>query len=79
MAALNDPSDGDIQGISGADRACYRQARRSGLKGTFRAFLSSRLQNLDSVVRNADRNLPIVNTKVMKIKQLRLWLLREMN
>lgn len=64
MAALNEPSNGDIQGISGADRACYRQARRAGLKGTFRAFLSSRLQDLESVVRHIDRNLPVINIKV---------------
>ncbi|KAI5645534.1 collagenase NC10 and endostatin domain-containing protein [Phthorimaea operculella] len=44
-----------------ADFACYRQARRAGLRGTFRAFLTSRIQNLDSTVRYADRHLPVVN------------------
>ncbi|XP_050073571.1 collagen alpha-1(XVIII) chain isoform X1 [Anopheles maculipalpis] len=63
MAALNEPYPGDMQGIRGADFACYRQARRAGLLGTFRAFLSSRIQNLDSIVRIADRELPVVNTR----------------
>lgn len=42
MAALNEPQSGNMKGISGADFACYRQARRAGLLGTFKAFLSSR-------------------------------------
>ncbi|XP_044570747.1 collagen alpha-1(XVIII) chain isoform X5 [Drosophila ananassae] len=63
VAALNDPSSGDLQGIRGADFACYRQGRRAGLLGTFKAFLSSRVQNLDSIVRPADRDLPVVNTR----------------
>lgn len=52
-----------MQGIRGADFNCYRQARRAGLSGTFRAFLTARVQNLDSIVRPADRDLPVVNTK----------------
>ncbi|XP_034951100.1 collagen alpha-1(XVIII) chain isoform X3 [Chelonus insularis] len=63
MAALNEPMTGDMHGLSGADFACYRQARRAGLRGTFRAFLSSRVQNVDSIVRSSDRDLPIVNIK----------------
>lgn len=42
MAALNEPYTGDLQGIRGADFACYRQARRAGHQGTFKAFLSAR-------------------------------------
>lgn len=64
MAALNEPYSGSMKGQRGADYACYRQARRAGLTGTFRAFLASRLQNLDSIVRHADRDLPVVNIKV---------------
>ncbi|CAD7004011.1 unnamed protein product [Ceratitis capitata] len=41
VAALNEPYVGDLQGIRGADFACYRQGRRAGLLGTFKAFLSS--------------------------------------
>ncbi|KAH8397540.1 hypothetical protein KR222_009100, partial [Zaprionus bogoriensis] len=63
VAALNEPDVGDLQGIRGADFACYRQGRRAGLLGTFKAFLSSRVQNLDSIVRTADRDLPVVNTR----------------
>ncbi|ODM90730.1 Collagen alpha-1(XV) chain [Orchesella cincta] len=63
LAALNDPSSGDIGGVRGADYSCYRQARNSNLQGTFRAFLSSWVQNLDSLVKYSDRNLPVVNTK----------------
>ncbi|KAK0161818.1 hypothetical protein PV327_008230 [Microctonus hyperodae] len=63
MAALNEPTTGDMHGLSGADYACYRQAKRAGLRGTFRAFLSSRVQNVDSIVRLGDRDLPIVNIK----------------
>lgn len=65
MAALNEPFTGDMHGIRGADYACYRQARQAGLRGTFRAFLSSRVQNVDSIVRLGDRDLPIVNIKVI--------------
>lgn len=64
MAALNEPYTGDMKGQRGADYSCYRQARRAGLRGTYRAFLSSRIQNLDSIVRYADWDLPVVNIKV---------------
>jgi hypothetical protein len=65
MAALNEPYTGDMTGVRGADYSCYRESRRAGLRGTFRAFLSSRVQNLDSIVRFSDRDLPVVNTKVI--------------
>lgn len=67
MAALNEPFTGDMHGVRGADYACYRQAKRAGLRGTFRAFLSSRVQNVDSIVRLGDRDLPIVNIKVKSL------------
>lgn len=68
MAALNEPVTGDMHGIRGADDACYRQSKRAGFRGaTFRAFLSSRVQNVDSIVRFADRDLPVVNIKVYNI------------
>lgn len=63
MAALNEPHTGDTHGLRGADYACYREARRAGLRGTFRAFLSSRVQNVDSIVRAIDRELPVVNLR----------------
>lgn len=63
--ALNSPLSGGMRGIRGADFQCFQQARAVGLAGTFRAFLSSRLQDLYSIVRRADRGaVPIVNLKV---------------
>lgn len=54
-----------MRGIRGADFLCFNQAQAAGLQGTFRAFLSSRLQDLHSIVRRADRDrLPILNLKV---------------
>uniref|UniRef100_A0A672R261 Collagenase NC10/endostatin domain-containing protein n=1 Tax=Sinocyclocheilus grahami TaxID=75366 RepID=A0A672R261_SINGR len=62
LIALNSPQRGDMQGIRGIDHKCLLQAQAIGLKGTFRAFLSSRLQDLYSIVRQNDRELlPIVN------------------
>lgn len=56
-----------MHGVQNADYSCYRQSRRAGLKGTFRAFLASRIQNIDSIVRYQDRDLPVVNMKVCAI------------
>lgn len=65
LIALNSPQTGFMRGIRGADYMCFAQAQAIGMKGTFRAFLSARLQDLISIVRKADRgNLPIVNLKV---------------
>merc|ERR1712042_133285 len=62
MIALNYPIRGYLKGISGADSSCYRQARRAGLKGTYRAFLSSRDQDVRSIVsRRSQEDYPILN------------------
>lgn len=54
-----------MRGIRGADFQCYQQARAVGLTGTYRAFLSSHLQDLATVVRKADRDhMPVVNLRV---------------
>lgn len=64
LVALNSPQSGGLRGIRGADFQCFQQARAAGLAGTFRAFLSSRLQDLYSIVRRADRgSLPVVNLR----------------
>ncbi|XP_055707831.1 collagen alpha-1(XV) chain isoform X2 [Phlebotomus papatasi] len=63
IAALNEPYTGDLKGMRGADFDCYRQARRAGLVGTFRAFLSERIQNIDSIVQESDHKLPVVNIR----------------
>lgn len=67
LGALNEPYTGDVHGVSGADYSCYREARRAGLRGTFRAFLSSRVQNVDSIVRQADRKLPVSVKNIIRI------------
>uniref|UniRef100_A0A8C6JEQ7 Uncharacterized protein n=1 Tax=Melopsittacus undulatus TaxID=13146 RepID=A0A8C6JEQ7_MELUD len=63
MAALNVPLTGDMSGLRGADLQCYRQSQEAQLYGTFRAFLSAPTQDLVSIVKRTDRNLPIVNLK----------------
>ena len=65
LIAMNHPQEGNMRGIRGADHECFTQAQAIGMKGTFRAFLSSRLQDLYSIVRRSDRErIPIVNLKV---------------
>ncbi|XP_056276339.1 collagen, type XV, alpha 1b isoform X2 [Pseudoliparis swirei] len=64
LVALNAPLKGDMRGIRGADFQCYQQARAMGLTSTYRAFLSSHLQDLATIVRKADRtDMPVVNLK----------------
>lgn len=64
LIALNAPQSGNMRGIRGADFLCFQQARAIGLKGTFRAFLSSKLQDLYTIVRRSDRDsIPILNLK----------------
>ncbi|TRY62795.1 hypothetical protein TCAL_13030 [Tigriopus californicus] len=71
LIALNSPRNGDVHGVLGVDYQCYRQAREAKLDGTFRAFLSApgsvsktlSGDNLQSIVRVQDRDLPIVNLK----------------
>ncbi|NWT75093.1 COFA1 protein, partial [Prunella himalayana] len=58
LVALNFPLSGDMR----ADFQCFRQAQLAGLTSTYRAFLSSHLQDLATVVRKTDRHhLPVVN------------------
>ena len=70
MYALNEPLAGyqggpeSLGGIRGADYQCYKQATQQGLRGTFRAFLSSRLQDVKEIVNRNDRHLPIANKRV---------------
>uniref|UniRef100_A0A8C3AUN7 Collagenase NC10/endostatin domain-containing protein n=1 Tax=Cyclopterus lumpus TaxID=8103 RepID=A0A8C3AUN7_CYCLU len=64
LVALNAPLRGDMRGIRGADFQCYQQARSMGLTSTYRAFLSSHLQDLATIVRKADRSdMPVVNLR----------------
>uniref|UniRef100_A0A8C9FHW3 Uncharacterized protein n=1 Tax=Pavo cristatus TaxID=9049 RepID=A0A8C9FHW3_PAVCR len=62
LVALNLPFSGNMR----ADFHCFQQAQQAGLMTTYRAFLSSHLQDLFTVVRKTDRyNLPIVNLKYL--------------
>ncbi|XP_074835089.1 uncharacterized protein LOC142002685 isoform X2 [Carettochelys insculpta] len=63
LVALNFPLPGTMNGLSGADLQCHRQAREAQLYGTFRAFLAAPTQDLLSIVKRTDRALPIVNLK----------------
>lgn len=64
LVALNAPLKGDMRGIRGADFQCYQQARSMGLTATYRAFLSSHLQDLATIVRKVDRtDMPVVNQR----------------
>uniref|UniRef100_A0A3Q4G6P0 Collagen, type XV, alpha 1b n=1 Tax=Neolamprologus brichardi TaxID=32507 RepID=A0A3Q4G6P0_NEOBR len=69
LVALNAPLRGDMRGIRGADFQCYQQARAVGLTSTYRAFLSSHLQDLATIVRKADRNdMPVVNLRNVSLE-----------
>lgn len=61
---MNELHDGDMGGISGADRLCYEQAGDAGLSGSFRAVLTSRLQSLRSLVYSRYQALPVINSQV---------------
>ncbi|XP_038635248.1 collagen alpha-1(XV) chain-like isoform X2 [Scyliorhinus canicula] len=64
LVALNAPLTGEMAGIRGADLQCFQQAQEAGLRGTFRAFLTSSNQDLISIVKRSDRtSVPIVNLK----------------
>uniref|UniRef100_A0A8C7GIW2 Collagenase NC10/endostatin domain-containing protein n=1 Tax=Oncorhynchus kisutch TaxID=8019 RepID=A0A8C7GIW2_ONCKI len=64
LVALNAPFSGDMRGIRGADFQCYQQARTIGLTATYRAFMSSHLQDLATIVKKEDRySMPVINLK----------------
>ncbi|KAL3998792.1 Collagenase NC10 and Endostatin family protein [Acanthocheilonema viteae] len=63
LIALNTPMSGNMRGVRGADLACYQQAREANFRTTFRAFLSSHVQDLNKVVHSGDRDTPVVNLR----------------
>lgn len=64
LIALNEPWNGDLNGVRGIDLACYKQARQAGFTTTFRAFISSRVQDLNKIVHFSDRHqTPVVNLR----------------
>ena len=65
LIAANEPFPGHMYGISGADYTCYKEAKNAGLSGTYRAFLTSDIQDLISIVHyQSDKDVPVVNIKV---------------
>lgn len=63
MAALNEPLNGNLHGTRGADFSCHRQAVRAGVSGAFKAFLSTRIQSLQSLLGYSHWEVPIANIK----------------
>ncbi|KAF1770729.1 hypothetical protein GCK72_002552 [Caenorhabditis remanei] len=61
MIALSQPFSGNIHGLRGADLQCYREARAAGYSTTFRAMLSSNVQDLVRIVHSVDFDTPVVN------------------
>ncbi|VDO80389.1 unnamed protein product [Haemonchus placei] len=63
LIALNEPFDGNMHGMRGADLQCYRQSRMAGFTTTFRAMLSSDVQDMLRIVHTADWDTPVVNIR----------------
>ncbi|TKR92963.1 hypothetical protein L596_007509 [Steinernema carpocapsae] len=63
LIALNTPLSGNMRGVRGADLLCYQQARQAGFTTTFRAFISSHVQDLVRIVHFGDRETPVVNLR----------------
>ncbi|PIO65126.1 collagenase NC10 and Endostatin [Teladorsagia circumcincta] len=63
LIALNEPFDGNMHGMRGADLQCYRQSRMAGFTTTFRAMLSSDVQDMLRIVHAADWDTPVVNIR----------------
>ncbi|CAI2318691.1 unnamed protein product [Caenorhabditis sp. 36 PRJEB53466] len=62
MIALSHPFSGNVHGLRGADLQCYREARAAGFSTTFRAMLSSNVQDLVRIVHSVDADTPVVNS-----------------
>ncbi|KIH60246.1 collagenase NC10 and Endostatin [Ancylostoma duodenale] len=52
-----------MRGMRGADLQCYREARMAGFTTTFRAMLSSNVQDMLRIVHAADWDTPVVNIR----------------
>nr|AAD47823.1 CLE-1A protein [Caenorhabditis elegans] len=61
MIALSQPFSGNLHGLRGADLQCYREARAAGYTTTFRAMLSSNVQDLVRIVHSVDFDTTVVN------------------
>ncbi|CAJ0925811.1 unnamed protein product, partial [Mesorhabditis belari] len=63
MIALNVPLSGRMSGLRGADLQCYKESRQAGFVTTFRAMLSSKVQDMSRIVHAIDRGTRVVNLK----------------
>ena len=62
--ALNEPMNGRMLSVRGADEHCWQQSRGQNLTGKYRAFISNRFQHLYSIIHRQDRSLPVGNLQV---------------
>ncbi|CAD6184475.1 unnamed protein product [Caenorhabditis auriculariae] len=67
LIALNLPLAGNLGGLTGPDRLCYRSARMANLLNTFRAVLSHTTQDMFHVVNKIDHDSPVVNLRGEKL------------
>jgi len=67
LVALNQPMSGDLGGVPGADYHCFQQSYSSGALGTYRAFLSDKMQSIKNIIAEKYFHLPVVNLKGMQI------------
>jgi hypothetical protein len=64
IAALNQPSNGNLGGITGANALCATQAAAAGFPGTWKAFLSTSTQNVQNLITGTNATtIPVVNSK----------------
>ena len=64
LFALNEPFSGSQGGIRGADFACFKESRRAGVRGTYRALLAGQNQDLDTIVHASHRSgVRVVNLR----------------
>ncbi|ESO03796.1 hypothetical protein HELRODRAFT_80119, partial [Helobdella robusta] len=64
LIAANHPLSGDMDGISGADSICYKESKKFGWPNTFKAFLSSRWQDLRGLIKQGKNDyVTVLNGK----------------
>lgn len=68
LVALDSPRSGELHGVLGVDYQCIREAAQNKFVGSFRGFLAPphsgrEGQNLESIVRHQEWDLPIVNAR----------------
>lgn len=64
LFVLSTAVDGMINGTSGADTLCQREAEWAGLWGSYSALISTKYRPLRNITAEQYRHLPVVNTMV---------------